>query len=132
MTDREIIQALECCRNDFSMSNCLDCPYNKEKSAKCITFMIEDALALILRQQAEIERLQEKCSTLEYDIGLMQQEKFVVEAEAIKACAGRLYDAFSAMQREYRKVLDSSGAEAMLIAQKVLKHYEKEMVGEQK
>ena len=54
-TDKEIIKALECCKNDFSMSSCLDCPYNKEKSAKCITFMIEDALALILRQQAEIE-----------------------------------------------------------------------------
>lgn len=65
MTDREIIQALECCRNDFSMSNCLDCPYNKAKSAKCITFMIEDTLALITRQQAEIEEMHKRVMRLD-------------------------------------------------------------------
>ena len=57
MTDKEIIKALECCKRDFSMRNCLDCPYNKEKSANCVSFMIEDALDLINRQQAEIEKL---------------------------------------------------------------------------
>ena len=60
MTDKEIKKALECCKRDFSMRNCLDCPYNKEKSANCMSFMIEDALDLINRQQAGIEELKAK------------------------------------------------------------------------
>ena len=73
MTDKQIIQALECCRNDFSMSNCLDCPYNKEKSAKCITFMIEDAIALITRQRAEIERLTINMNA--FGLGMKQEKE---------------------------------------------------------
>ena len=57
MTDNEIIKALECCSTE---SVCDNCPYG----GGCINqnnnthFMAKDALALINRQKAEIERLE--------------------------------------------------------------------------
>lgn len=54
MNDEEIKKALECC---ISLS-CEGCPLNDERG--CLTISDENALALINRQQAEIERLQKK------------------------------------------------------------------------
>ena len=48
------------------------------------------ALDLINRQKAEIERLEVKNSELEYDLGLLKQEKAVVRTEVIKEFAERL------------------------------------------
>lgn len=57
MNDAEIIKALECCRNGDGV--CEDCPSNnKRKNGKdCIDGIIREALALINRQQTEIEKL---------------------------------------------------------------------------
>ena len=87
MTDKEIIKGLECCKRDFSMVNCLDCPYNKEKSANCMSFMIDDALDLINRQQAEIERLNNNISAVAITLSNSAKE---TRAEAIKEFAERL------------------------------------------
>ena len=91
LTDKEIIKALECCKRDFSMRNCLDCPYNKEKSAKCMSFMIEDALDLINRQQAEIEKLNEEKAnfdnTILYDLEQVHKISEKSKTEAIKELA---------------------------------------------
>lgn len=124
MTDREIIQALECCKNDFSNSNCLDCPYNKEKSAKCITFMIEDALALILRQQAEIERLTINMNA--FGLGMKQEKERAdtIRAEAIKEFMDRLTNKADLIRVNS---LDSKWA----ISQDDLDRIYEEMVGEQ-
>ena len=58
MTDKEIIQALECCISD---ENCESCPLHHEKIENaCILTVVEfykEILALINRQQAEIEKL---------------------------------------------------------------------------
>lgn len=51
MTDNEIIKALECCGRE----SCNGCPY--DKNCHQGNPMIRDALDLINRQQAEIERL---------------------------------------------------------------------------
>ena len=87
MTDNEIIKALECC---FIHCNCADCPLNSPQTEWCVKVTCEQALCLINRQKAEIERI-----TLEYagfqagvkhfaDIGK------TIRAEAIKEFAERL------------------------------------------
>lgn len=59
-TDDEIIKALECCIND----NCNDCP---ETFGNCELTTMRNALDLLKRQRATIERLQKK---LNHSIGV--------------------------------------------------------------
>lgn len=59
-TDDEIIKALECCIND----NCNDCP---ETFGNCELTAMRNALDLLKRQRATIERLQKK---LNHSIGV--------------------------------------------------------------
>jgi hypothetical protein len=66
MTDAEIIKALECCKMPVGSGACNNCPLkvirdnlHKEDTKSCTTIMMENALDLIKRQQAEIERLKE-------------------------------------------------------------------------
>jgi hypothetical protein len=64
MTDNDIIKALECCR-DFG--DCSLCPYEKatfENEADCAQRMHTDALDLINRQKAEIDRLEKQIKEL--------------------------------------------------------------------
>ena len=89
MTDNEIIKALECHKNETN--SCIVCPYSYSMRG-CSLTMASDALDLINRQKAEIERLQEVTENLQYEYDLMRQEKAVVEAEAIKEFAERLKD----------------------------------------
>ena len=56
MTDKEIIQALECCGNVVT-STCKGCPYHITHNANCVKALMHDALDLINRQQVEIEEL---------------------------------------------------------------------------
>ena len=60
LTDEQIIKALECCAGD---DGCDVCPMYKP-SSECITELQEQALDLINRQKAEIERLESDCKTL--------------------------------------------------------------------
>ena len=55
MTDKEISKALECCKKPVGAGACKDCPLDKGRP--CTTTMIENALDIINRQQAEIVRL---------------------------------------------------------------------------
>jgi cell division septum initiation protein DivIVA len=62
MTDAEIIKALECCIPSYH-KKCDNCAYSKNKShglsvRVCSEDMRQDALDLINRQKAEIERLE--------------------------------------------------------------------------
>lgn len=54
MTDNEIIKALECCKG----KGCKGCPCNINSSI-CIAHLARNALDLIKRQKAEIEKLKE-------------------------------------------------------------------------
>lgn len=145
MTDKEIIKALECCAG--MQNDCVGCPLIDFSSCEeCMSELISNALDLINRQQekieymqgerevllediyhsanqineqqTEIEKLEEKCSTLEYDIGLMQQEKSVVETEAIKEFA------------EYVLSLFPEDKKFTVISRGSIKRKAKEMVGE--
>lgn len=57
MTNAEIIKALECCINNGDV--CDNCPrFRKKKSSRdCVGEILREALALINRQQVEIEKL---------------------------------------------------------------------------
>lgn len=55
MTDEQVIKALECCGN-IIVSSCKDCPFHEKYNANCVRELTKEALDLIKRQQAEIER----------------------------------------------------------------------------
>ena len=54
MTDNDLIKSLDICQNGTSM--CSDCSYSNDYT-NCNTRIAKDALELINRQKAEIERL---------------------------------------------------------------------------
>ena len=57
MADNEIIKALECCGKNPPI--CIECSYKGKCNRKdCYDYLKDDALSLINRQKAEIERLQ--------------------------------------------------------------------------
>lgn len=65
MTDNEIKKAFECCEaNEGIRPNCKKCPYFwlEEKPVDCHKQVRKNAIDLINRQQAEIERLKEQLS----------------------------------------------------------------------
>lgn len=66
MTDEQIVKALECCVSSAGGDACRRCPYEDE--GICVTdglALQRDSLALIKRQQAEIERLQKESADKE-------------------------------------------------------------------
>lgn len=93
MNDAEIIKALECCCNTKEIFCSEKCPlYNHEND--CFSVMKHDALDLINRQKAEIERLRKEIDDLEYhldcecstsaDVSSMLIGEEKAKAEAIK------------------------------------------------
>ena len=98
MTDKELIKALECCGNttDTAMS-CAECPKCDEPFG-CSKDLCLQAINLINRQKAEIERLLHSNKLLEKDVadGKMELSEFKamtvdkVASMAIKAFAKRL------------------------------------------
>ena len=59
MTDAEIIKALECVSSENDVL-CKNCSYNKHHQLKCQRTAATDAIDLINRQKAEIEKLKEE------------------------------------------------------------------------
>lgn len=104
MTDNDVIKALECCgkSDECDGANCpyYNVPYSDKKT--CEGMVMYDALDLINRQKAEIERLEEEHNknfekwkilderTKERYKELYQEAKAIVRAEAIKEFAERL------------------------------------------
>ena len=102
MTENEIIKALEWC---FQLRLCVDCPmrtegYFSHSGNACRSALMKNALDLINRQKAEIERLngavQEwvdgKCLSQKHllMIGKLQNEIEQAKSKAIKEFAERL------------------------------------------
>ena len=89
MTDKEIIKALEC----HTEMECGNCPYDKGLVEPCIAPMVKDALDLINRQQAEIERLTDKNKRLGEGVSwLLNNENGIelIRDEAIKEFAEKV------------------------------------------
>jgi hypothetical protein len=81
MNDNEIIKALECCICD----ECEDCPCDEEPA--CIENLHQEAIDLINRQKAEIERLN---SPYEMQVEASKKLENSIKAEAVKEFAERL------------------------------------------
>jgi hypothetical protein len=88
MIDNEIVKALECCMG----CACTECPYYRDTdidAENCMGRLIIEALKLVNRQKAEIERLKEAYAVYEETTGLKW-----ARAEAIKEFAERLLDEY--------------------------------------
>lgn len=72
MNDKDITKALECCA---VRGNCKGCPREKESYEACAS-IVKDALELIYRQQAEIERLHDEVSKTRRKALLEASSKF--------------------------------------------------------
>ena len=80
MTDKEIVKALKYCIS-YDYDYCEECPYRNNKP--CQDNLIQDAIDIIKRQQAEIEMLKDHNKQLRYD-------HKQITSEAIKEFAERL------------------------------------------
>jgi hypothetical protein len=103
MTDNEIIKALKCCRlNTFE--KCRECPAGKTYEF-CSLEILGDALDLIKRQQAEIERLQTEKDALIKTYAECQLDNLKAFVKYLKkhACSYDLdnYHWFQAVDVEY-------------------------------
>ena len=100
MTDKEILKALECCSTGETYADCekngcplylgitMGCKYIDKENQ-----LYSDALDLINRQKAEIEKL--KGSTIVSNIMESQRIKREAKAEAYKEFATKIYQAFA-------------------------------------
>ena len=84
MTDEQIIKALECCIQGDQCA--YSCPYDDDESDcnKCTSALAKDALDLINRQKAEIERLKED---FDFNIklnGLLQEQIDGIDEQIIE------------------------------------------------
>ena len=88
MTDKETIKGLECCEKD----DCDNCPND---FGNCYANLAGYALALINRQQAEVERLKEEKLQVVVPLkncgnSFMVKDAKTIRTEAIKEFAERL------------------------------------------
>ena len=98
MTDNEIIKALECCGDPYSI--CAECPIKDDHG--CNEQLANYALDIIKRQQAEIERLESANDkkfnqwnmlaekTKQHYADLYNEAKDILKSEAVKEFAERL------------------------------------------
>lgn len=69
MTDEQIVKALECCVSRTGCDACRGCPFNEDKLCDKDRFALEKhSLALIKRQQAEIDHLREATKKVKSDL----------------------------------------------------------------
>ena len=83
MEDKEIVKALECCKNDGII--CFECPYKKANG--CMEKLSADALDLINRQDEEINRLQadsKRLKKVQMQLDDAMKMYHVIQAEALK------------------------------------------------
>ena len=88
MTDEQIIKALECCVKTEFISDCAKC---EMFAFDCRDILIENALDLVNRQKAEIERLKKRNTLLlKKKCNDINTARKIIKSEAIKELAERL------------------------------------------
>lgn len=87
-TDEEIKKALECCAKD--PRTCAECPLCVTSTEPCNVTLASNALDLINRQQAEIERLTVNMNAFGLGMKREAERADTARAEAIKEFAERL------------------------------------------
>ena len=97
MTDAEIIKALECCKETVddidNESKCCSCSLIQD--GWCTSTLAKNALSLINRQKAEIERLNRMYLTVCESLDKAEKQISTAKAEAIKEFAERLLGLYS-------------------------------------
>ncbi len=101
MTDNEIIEALGQCE---TQKTCCDCPYFEKIG--CKKHLYQEALDLINRQKAEIERLNAEAKLLTTDKGNLITDKYdlTTELTSAKAEIERLNDLLRRHQRHTDRI----------------------------
>ena len=132
MSDNDITKALECCgKGDFR--NCQECKYlyiEVEETENCNDVLARDALDLITRQQAEIERLKCEMGKLlpkdcAYTVQMEVSNKLEtqIRAEAVREFAERLKEKSFETIRNYGLTKD-------VVEVSTINNLLKEMVGD--
>lgn len=113
MTDKEIMKALECCGDEEMLKWCTDCPYFDKENDFCQEDLSRDALDLINRQQAEIEKyrkldeLAEKCIENQ-KLEIKQLEGDILEEKLNYSHIKELYEEEKAkVEKAKQKVINS-------------------------
>ena len=122
MTDNEIIKALECCSADKSTKYCLTCPLQDMGFVgECIPEKSKNALDLINRQKAEIERfdqvIDQALTKTNEAKALIEKVEKMNKAEAYKEFAEKIKKHSYFDHKDQRKV----------VAEIIIDHYLKEM-----
>ena len=134
MTDNEIINALECCCSP-KVNACDDCPFHK-RCYENNEWLEKEAIDLINRQKAEIERLETNCLSMAQTMPNMAKAE---RAEAVKEFAERLKEKLACLEyaiQTNRKTLPIERVKAEVNAvlqngcSNVVDKTLKEMVGE--
>jgi hypothetical protein len=124
MTDEQIVKALECCGN---MNECKkECPLDDLGDIdKCIHTLMLNALDLINRQKAEIEkmaecivslndRLKEKDKAIEFTTKEFVADYKRIKSEEIKEFAERLKEKAISTFYEERKYVDTEDIDELV------------------
>lgn len=121
MKDSDIIKALECCKSAIA-TGCKDCPlYNTEKTCTCVTILSENALDLINRQEAEIERLHKILNSYALQYGTVTDQSKKIKQ--IKS------EAITEYMEEVKRRCIKSGLYPVII-KNILHNVKEDMVGE--
>ena len=124
LTDKEIIKALECCMVDeLKKYTCDECPY---KPCGCSYALCKDALDLINRQQAELERLTINMNAFGLGMKREKERADTIRAEAIKEFAEKLKEDLGIWSFDFTYYADRAEARGYI------DNLVKEMVGEDK
>lgn len=127
MTDNEIAKALECCSSP-KINACDDCPFH-ERCYNNDEFIEKEALDLIKRQKAEIERFKEECSCLGCENEWLKAHYKEIKTEAVKECIEKIKTRSSSCVASKDGIV-IAGSRIYTISEVKLYEIEKEMVGE--
>ena len=134
MTEREIIKALECCKKAKINQDCvvLKCPFSTEYGCNIgLENLRNEALDLINRQRAEIERLKcemgkllpKDCSyAVQMEVSNNLETK--IRAEAIREFADRL------KEMKYESIEWAHGEHPYVVEESDIDNLVEEMVGD--
>ena len=117
MTDNEIIKALECCVEETSEA-CFKCALRLTPYLDCKTMVQKQALALINRQKAEIERLENSLA-----ISKKETKRYVAQCQTIrsgvaKEIAERLHKYINDFREKREMVMLPYTESALLVIEK--------------
>lgn len=142
-TDEEIIKALKLCSKSLSIKTCQKCPFYLQTN--CVSALKLNALDLINRQKAEIEKLKSKYGKLcEYaekkefelaeinaDISWFREAKFSRLAPAIKEIKVEACKEFAEKLKEKRWDAECRVGYVQVVDVGDIDEVLKEMVGEE-